>query len=1038
MSHVVRLRLGSAPLALVLALAAGSAHAQAPAQGAAEAPAATGEDILVTGSRIRVADHPQVEPLVTIGADYLADRNLFNVADALRESPGIRGTVSPNGTQGLFGQGVNYTNLYGLGTNRTLTLVNGRRVVTSTVPTSAGLSPGTQVDLNIIPTILIDHVDRLSVGGAPVYGTDAIAGTVNVVLKRRLTRLIVEGSAGITSAGDNQRLSLSAAGGFDFADGRGNITGAISWNKSDGVAYNARSFLAANVFSLTNPCSTFGTGQVCTSAGSQFYLGNYGTTGRTAATDGRVNPSIGYNNSAADGNPGSVLVANAYYWGLTTGGLILNPATVATSAAGVPTNGGRPLARFDSAGNIVTYNPGVVYPAGRASGGDGYRVNDYAQITSNLERLNTNLFFTFDLTDRVRLFAEGTWSHSRGDQITAAPLNNAVIQGGANSYLTFSVNNPLLSAQAKSWLAGNGYTTTFVLSRTDADLVDLSGESTIDLYRGVGGVDGKFDLLGRGWNFEAYVNYGRSDVVDRFQDINQQNFINAVNGCSTTSTVSLGGVATVPVADAACQALNLFGDHAASAAALAYIQQNNVNRSRLEQTVANANIGGTAFDLNGNPVSLNFGFEHHTETGRFTPDSFMQRGLGRSAAVQPTAGSYRMNEEFVETLVPLISPANHALISRLEVFGRFRNVDNSTNGNFQSWAVGGTVAPMAALELRGNFTRSFRAPAITELYSTRTTGNFTVLDLCSPSNINAGPVPTIRAANCAAFLAKYPTATPLLAATAPVPGYLGGNPNLRNEVANSFTYGFVLRPHFAPGLSFSADYVNIKVTDPITSLTIGSATVTGIVQGCFDNPSFNAADPANGNAFCSLIQRDANGQVVSSTSSPGITTGYVNGKRMTMDGIQTSLNWATRLGGGMFGLGLESFYLRHRLVDITGVSPTQSEGLLGDPQFQSQLRLRWENAAFGTSATVNYTGIQAFAYTNRADQPNDIRELDHYDAYATLDAGIWVKPGKDMRLTLTVTNLLNRQGQYYNGTIIPTSVNDALGRRFAITARTTY
>jgi len=132
------------------------------------------------------------------------------------------------------------------------------------------------------------------------------------------------------------------------------------------------------------------------------------------------------------------------------------------------------------------------------------------------------------------------------------------------------------------------------------------------------------------------------------------------------------------------------------------------------------------------------------------------------------------------------------------------------------------------------------------------------------------------------------------------------------------------------------------------------------------------------------------------------------------------------------------FYLRNRLVDVTGVAPTQSEGLFGDPQFQAQLRLRWENAAFGTSATVNYTGTQVFAYTNRADQPNDIRELDHYDPYATVDAGIWVKPGKDMRLTLTVTNLFNRQGQYYNGYIIPTSVNDALGRRFAITARTTY
>lgn len=1019
--NAIRFRSGVASFAVALALA-GSLPAQA--QTAVSTPPEA-DAIVVTGTRIRALDRGTVEPTVRLDASYLADRNLTNLADALRESPGVRVSPGPNGAQNVFGQGASFVNLYGLGVNRTLTLVNGRRVVSSSVPSSAATTtPGTPVDLNAIPTILIERVDRLSVGGAPVYGTDAIAGTVNVVLKRRMTGLDLEATAGLTSAGDNQRLALAAAGGFDFADGRANLTGALGWTRSEGVLANARPFYRANVFALTNPCSTFGPGQTCTTSASPLYIGALGTTGRTTTSDGRLNPAIGYNNGAADGFPGQVLVANAYFWPLSRGGVIASGTAQFTAA-------------FDNAGNIVPYNTGIRYPNSRASGGDGYRPNDYAQITSDLERLNAAAFFTFDLTDRVRLFAEGLYSRTTGDQLVAAPTNNAVIQGGPAGALTFQVDNPLLTTQARQWFAANSYTSTFTLSRTNADLVDLSGRSTIDVYRIVGGVEGAFDLGGRAWNFEAYLNYGRSDVADRFQDIHQQNFINAVNGCSTTSTVWLNGVATVPVADPACRALNLFGEGMASAEARAYVTRDTVNRSRLQQLVANANVGGSPFDLNGNPVALNLGIEHHVETGRFTPDSFIQRGLGRAAPVSPTSGSYRMNEQFAEVLVPFITPANAGPVSRLEAFGRIRNVDNSTNGVFRAWAAGGTFAPVHDVTFRGNFTRSFRAPSITELYSLRTPGNFIVPDLCSPANIGAGAVPAVRAANCAAFLARYPGATPLTASVTAVPGWFGGNPGLRNEVANSFTYGVVLRPRFASRLSLAIDYVNIKVTDPVTVLSVAA-----IASGCFDNITFNAADPANANPFCSLIQRQANGQVVTNSANPGVTSGYVNGKRIRMDAIQATLDWSAPLVvlgvPGTFGLGADVFYLRNRLVDVTGVAPVQSEGVVGDPRFQAQARLRYDNAAWGASTTVNVTGAQAVAYTNRAPGPNDVREFDRFDPFATFDAALWIKAADRFRLTLSVTNVFNRVGQSYNGYIIPASINDALGRRFALGVRTRY
>ena len=1025
--------LETAALALLVGFAASTpamAQEADPAQAPASVASATaaqeeGDAIIVTGSRIRLPNYTSAEPIVSVNAQYLEDRGITNVADALNEVPGFRGSVTPAGAQGSFGQGVNFINTYGLGSNRTLTLLNGRRVVSSNVTTIFGnASPGTQVDLNTIPVILIDRVDRVSIGGAPVYGTDAIAGTVNIILKKKFTGLELRANSGVTSEGDNFRWSVAGAGGIDFADGRANLTAAVSYEKVDGLLGKERSFYAANLGNLTNPCSTFGAGLTCTTSTNPNLISNLGFLGRSTLNDGRINPNIGFNDSASDGFPGSILVRGVTIPGLSRGGLISNGA-------------GAYNWQFDKSGNLVAYNRGIPFVAAlpsasaRASGGDGFNFNDYIQITSDLTRLNANLFFSYQLTDSVRFFAEGMFFEGKGNELVQQPTFNATLFGGVSGPLTFSVNDPRLSAQAKAQLASLGYTTTFQLSRANADLADLTGNSQNRLYRGVAGFDGDFELGGRSYNFEAYVNYGRNNFVDYNQNINQQNFINAINNCGTTAIVTGAGT---PVADAACAPLNLFGEGVASAAAKSYIIQQTRADTSLEQFVANVNVGGSPFDVFGNPVAFNLGFEHHQEKGAFKPDAFLAAGLGRSVAIAPTSGEYTLNEGFGEVLVPLITPSNNFIFNKLEVFGRYRHVDNSVNGGFDAWAAGGSFAPIEDIEFRGNFTRSFRAPAIVELYAPQTNVFTSVPDICSPSNINAGPVPATRKANCDAFLAKYPTATPLAAAGATVPGLSGGNPNLRNEAADSFTYGVILKPRFVPNLAISVDYINVKIKDPISSLTVAT-----IAQSCFDNPVFDKNDPANGNGFCSLIKRDANGQVISDATNPGVISGYVNGQKITMDAIQGSIDYSTGLTAlnipGRFEIGGDLFYLRNRLVDITGVAPVQSEGLLGDPKWQGQLRTRYSNAIWGISANVNYVGAQAISYTNRGPNPNDTREFDHFDPYATVDTAIWFDVLGDFRLTMSVTNLLNRVGQEYYGAIIPASINDALGRRFTLSAR---
>jgi outer membrane receptor protein involved in Fe transport len=459
-------------------------------------------------------------------------------------------------------------------------------------------------------------------------------------------------------------------------------------------------------------------------------------------------------------------------------------------------------------------------------------------------------------------------------------------------------------------------------------------------------------------------------------------------------------------------------------------------RSRLEQLVVAGNLAGSPFDFGGNPVSVSLGAEHREERARFAPDAFLEAGLGRSVAIPRVAGSVAVNALYGEVAVPLILPENRSVISKALLFARVRRVDSNRSGGFTAWSAGGSLAPVEDIELRGNYTRSFRSPAILELFLPRTPTSLAVPDLCSPANIGLGPAPAVRRANCLAFLARYPGATPLIAATASVPALTGGNPGLANETARSFTFGASIRPRFAQGLSLEVDWLDIDIRDPIANLSVAD-----IASGCFDNPRFDSADPTIGNRFCALIARDASGQVISDNRAPAVTTGYVNGERIRLSAVQASLSWRTNLDAiGLAGeveLGGDLFHLRRRTVSVTGVAPARSDGLVGDPRWQGQARLRYANARWGVAGQVNFTGKQLLARVDNFAAPGDRGEFHHFNAFATVDASLFMTVTRQAKFSLAITNVFNRIGQEYFGIVVPNSINDALGRRFAASLNVT-
>nr|WP_314444705.1 TonB-dependent receptor [uncultured Sphingomonas sp.] len=1028
-----------------------------------------GQTVTVTGSRIRIPNLESIEPTTTVDFRQVRERNFTNVADALNELPNIRGSVTPAGAQGSFGQGTNFVNTYGLGSNRTLTLINGRRFVTSNPATNFGnAAAGTQTDLNIVPDILLDRIDIVSIGGAPVYGSDAIAGVVNVILRSKYRGIEVSGVSGITEEGDNFRYNVSGLFGGDLFDGRLNITAAVSHDNVEGVLYNARDYLRENIGGATNITTAEAIAR---------------RNGNTSLNDGRINTGIGFNDTTTDGFPGGVLVRDVRIPFLTYGGLITqtnlsgvngtaNFCTInaadpsscfnAGTGSGVRTTN---ALQFDQAGNLVPFDQGILFRGTSNSGGDGFSFNDFAQITSDLKRTIGSGFITFNVTDSIELFAEGTHFRSKANELVQQPTFNSSLFGGSSGALVFNVNSPFLTTQARDALIARGVTN-FQVSRASADIADLTGYNETRINRGVIGTRGDFSLFGRDMNFEAYFNYGKAKTKEFNQDINAQNFVNAVNVttnaqgqivCTTAPTQSLasnaagtvllnGGFASgglTPIADPNCRPFNPLGFGRGDAAARDYIIEDFFTRTMQRQWVGNINFGGSFFDLPGGPLSFNVGYEHRDEKAVFDPSSFQREGRGRAVPIVGINGQYNLDEVFGEIFAPIVSPDNNIpAIYGLQAFGRIRRVDNTVNGAFTSWAAGGSYAPIKDVEFRGNYTRSFRSPAITELFLPIVNTFTTVPDLCQPASIGAGAVPAIRRANCEAFLARFPNATPDPASTATVPGQGGGNPNLANETANAWTVGVILRPSFIPRLSMTFDYINIDLLQPITSLTN-----TAVASGCFDNADFNRDDPLNGNAFCSLIRRDPNtGRVLNNPGTPAIRLGFVNGQEILYRGWQGTMNYSVPLSGinvpGTFSIGSDFLLTKYRNNNITGVAPARSDGVIGDPTFAGQLRLRYANKFWGANTTINYTGEQLFSRLNR--QPGvpssgpDAREIDKLDDYAIVSGGLFFDPTDKMRFTLAVTNLFNRVGQDYLGIIHPSSYVDLLGRRFSASARVRF
>jgi len=938
--------------------------------------------VVVTGSRIRrdVASTPA--PVTSIGAQTFDDRGFVSAADALNDITALNPDFSQAAGDGSdSGAGQQFPELFGLGTGRTLTLLNGRRMVTS----SSGLGDA-QVDANIIPTGLIERIEVVQAGGAAVYGSDAIAGVVNYILKDDFegVELDFQLGAGSNSAYETQsgRITL----GKNFDSGRGNI--------------------AANVEFSSTPVLRF----------SDF----------PASNRSRITQSNPDDTGPNDGIPSVDEVIPAYFWNFNGNGTIYSvPAPVPQFQL---TLDGSPV-QFGSNGGIISYNPGIIIGIPFAEGGEGTRYSDLAGLRTGVDRAVGNVIGHYDLQSNLRVNWELLYADTQAESVPQGYARTVLNQTDPSlGAIMFNINNPFLTQDAITSLSaanpGFAFGAPLWLSRHFYDDLfpsNLQQDNTITM-RGLVGLEGDFDAGGRNFYWTVSGSYAEVNGEQRSWDANIANFNRAVSAALNGDgeiVCSVNADADLTNDDPSCAPLNPFGAGNISQAASEYVSVMTGNDYENTQIDFLATIGTELFELPAGAVDAVFAYEHRREEASFTPLMANQLGLTGTGTLEvPTSGEYNTNEVSAEFLVPLVGgDFTLPLVQELELSGTYRYVDNSIAGQESVWSIGSRWEPVDGVTLRATRSRNFRAPTLTQLFAPTTNVVTNAgIDPCDADRIDAGPSPTIRRANCEAEWAANPQYGSLAGFQDPAENFslttvtTGGNAGLENEISNTTTFGLVIDQLFVSGLTFSADRIEIDLENGLSAFTNED-----FMAACYDSASPSAD-------VCSAFTRL---QVAEGTNPAGtVITGRettFNAGEIIYRGEVYYLNYDFTTSVGDVSLGLEATHTAELSTSVTGTTFTRSDDTVEQPDWAARFNAAYSRGPVRLTYQLKYLDdVKAQEGANIENNPNpdiDSNITHSVSAQVAFDDGITFRAG--------VTNLTDEQPSY------PTLVHgDILGRRY--------
>ncbi len=911
----------SARSRLIVVLLSIATGAYAQEQGGAGQPAEQQEEIIVTGSRIARDVTDASTPLAIINAEEVKLSGTVNMDKVLSDQPqfvqATNGGATANTVPAGSAAGAAYVNLRGFGPTRSLTLVNGRRF--------AIFGPEQVTDLNTIPTALLERTEIVTGGSSAVYGSDAITGVINFIMKDDFEGVEVGGQYGWDSSTNTPTWSADLTLGGNFGEGRGNAVVSLNYMKRDGFTRQERGDWA------TMP---YGEGCVTAESWSNTLLGT--PNGSNAANCTNSGGRMGFVFS------GSGDIPNGRY--VLTGGQLANAdVQLALAGAGLAGLGSNGFTFNDNGTNQRLVNR----PA------DDFNLTLFNYLQVPQERWMLNAFTHYEFAPAATGYLEFHFSNNR--------VNQQLTQANIGGDFLFDTNNPYLDQSMRDLLVAldNAETgprsitqgsLTYSTTPGDGRAILTAGRRLVELpYRfnvddhnvwrtaigmkgDLGDVSGKFL---RNLSYDVYWSFARSEDTSRQEGA-------ASRSRYASALLSVGGAA--PVA-------NIFGQNLSEAAVNA-IKINATNVTNAEQQVAAATIGGEAFDTWAGPVGFSFGVEWRTAEAEYIPDEYLRSGdvVGFNPGL-PTEGDVTSKDIFAEVRIPLLADVPGA--KNLSLNGGYRSSDYDLEGvgRVSTYLYGLDYRIHDTIALRAQFQRAIRAPNIADLYGGLQLNFSTLTDPCSSRN-TANQTPEVRALCVATGVPADAVFQPGVQPDNIIPNRSGGNPNLQEESSDTKTFGIVFTPTFLPDLAVTIDYFNITLDDAIAQLGGGAQNTLNL---CY----FTVQDAASD--FCQAIRRNpATGAI---TPPYSLDVLQANIGALETKGIDLNARYGFDIGASRFDISTSWTYTDEFTVTPMQAVPENTNECVGAygatcgepiPQYKGVTRLTWSLADFGVSLRHRY------------------------------------------------------------------------------------
>lgn len=986
-----RFQASVASTVLGLAMLATPAFAQDSA--ADEAPA---EDIIVTGSRIPQPNLESAAPVTVVSSQDIKLQGTTKVEDLLNSLPAVFASQASSLSNGA--DGTASVDLRGLGTSRTLSLVNGRRLL----PGDPSPTSGSAADINIIPSSMIKRIDVFTGGASATYGADAVAGVVNFVMDTDFTGIKLDAQYSLYQHNNRNKFIRP------FLNARG--FGAPDGNVADGGTFDATLSLG------------------------------------TAFDDGRGHAVVyaGYRKASA------ITQDKRDY----SSCVIQNSGAGANRCGGSATSDNGNAIVFDGGtSTIYTFGPGGAF--NNSTSLYNFAPTNYFQRPD--ERYTAGLFANYEINDSIKPYIEFMFMDDRtvaqiapsgdfGNTLTInsdnpliSPAQRAVIFDGENlingslggfPLAVGAPYNPTPGAPVQNFIdpvTGVPYQKAFFqLLRRNVEGGPRRNDLQHTNFRTVVGTKGE---LSKAFSYDAYYQYGRSNYTqvysNEFSVARLNRALDVVAGPGGTPICRSVRDGTDPL----CVPYNVFnGAGAASPAAVAYLSATGFQKGQTSEQIANISFTGLLGEYGfkspwaDDGVGINVGLEWRKESLELNTDNAFQTGdlTGQGGATLPIAGSFRVYEAFAEARVPIVS---EGFVHLLALSGGYRHSWYKTSGgnSFDTDTYKGEVefAPVRDIRFRATYNRAARAPNIQELFATPTVGLAGANDPCAGRAITAADF------GCLAqglVVGQNTAANP----AGQYNGLLGGNPNLTPEKATTKTLGVVIQPRFVPRLSITVDYFDIKIKGAIQP-----AAQDSILNDCVLNATATFTPVS-----CDLINRDVAGSLWLSPN--GFVSNIPNNLgRVRTTGIEVNGSYNQPLGDvGTLSLSFIGTYLDKYRTDNGITQPYECAGYYGPvcsvggtvnsgstlPKYRSKTRLTLQMpSGIGISGQWRYFGKVKAETTQQANQsvgaPGNVGNPasplfnpgKKISAFSYFDLASTFAIGENFNFRLGVNNILDKQ-----------------------------